>query len=106
MSETAYKLKMSAPVAAYMKGKAEVALKLPLIFKKGDHLFMVEWAGGQTGRADLCVVDRVEGNLLYLHRGWCWQQQKFDDDLSDFSLTLSQDEFKMVDKSTIPEGGQ
>jgi hypothetical protein len=100
--ETAYRIKMSGKVAAYTKGRPVVALKMPLIFPTGQHLFMVEWAGGPTGRADLCRVIGTDGNLLVLDRSWCWQQGKLDDDLSQLSLTTDVSYDKMIDASVIP----
>ena len=99
-----YKIKMSEPVGAYMKGKAHVGLKMPLIYPVGTRLWMVEWAGARTGRADLCTVLGVDNNLLYLDRRICWHQGKFDDNLSEVSLTVTDDDkVPMVDRSVIPE---
>lgn len=98
----AFKLKMSAAVAAYTKGKPIVSLKLPLIFTPGQRLWMVEFAGAPTGRADLCAVIGNDGNLLVLDRRMCWQHDKLDDDLSCVSLTVSGQEFPMVTAAAIP----
>lgn len=98
-----YKIKMSAPVAAYMINKAHVGLKMPLIYPPGTRLWMVEWAGAPTGRADLCTVLGVHNNLLYLDRRMCWHQGKFDDNLSEVSLTVTEDQVPMVNRSVIPE---
>lgn len=98
-----FKLKMNAKVAAYMKKKAVVGLKIPLLFATGDRLWMVEFLGAPTGRADLCTVIGTSGNLLLLHRGMCWQQGKFDDDLSELNLTILPDAYKLIDDSAIPE---
>lgn len=102
MDRTVLKMKMSAPVAAYTKGKPIVALKLP-IFPEGTRIWMVEFCGAPTGRADLCTVLGTHNNLLYLDRRMCWQSHKYDDDLSEISLTVDPVELKMADKSCIPK---
>lgn len=101
MDRTCVKMKMSAPVAAYTKGKPIVALRLPLL-PQGSRIWMVEFAGAPTGRADICTVLGTAHNLLYLSRNFCWAQGKFDDNLSEISLTVDPTEMKMADKSCIP----
>jgi hypothetical protein len=98
-----FKIKMSAPVAAYTINKATVGLKMPLVYPVGSRLWMVEWAGAPTGRADLCTVVGVYNNLLYFDRRMCWHQGKFDDNLSEVSLTVTDDQVPMIDRSVIPE---
>lgn len=97
-----YKMKVTKEVAAYTMGKHFVSLKLPLIFPPGTRLFLVEWNGGPTGRADLCYVHGKsdEGHLV-LERRWCWHEGKLDDDLSQLSHVLQPDSFAMVTKSVI-----
>lgn len=98
-----YKLKMSSAVAAYLKGKDVVALKMPLIFPSGTKLYMVEWAGGQLGRADVCTVIGTDNNKLVLERRYCWASNKFDDDLSHLALTVEDENFSMITKAAIPD---
>jgi len=88
-------------VAASTKGKDVVGLIIPLIFASGDRLWMVEFNGAPTGRADLCTVIGTSGNLLLLDRRFCWQQGKFDDNLDELSLTVLPDAFKILDGSAI-----
>lgn len=98
------KLKVSPAVAAYMKGRDVVGLKIPLVFPPGQRLWMIECGpSGRTGRADLCTVIGTDGNLLLLDRRFCWSQGKFDDDLSGLSLTVDPGEFSMVESSAIPQ---
>ncbi len=102
-SEKVYKLKMNAAVAAFTKGKPVVCLQIPLLFATGDRLWMVEYLGAPTGRADLCTVIGTSGNLLVLERRMCWGSNKFDDDLSELSLTVLPDSYSLIDDSAIPE---
>ena len=102
-TDIVYKLKMVPAVAAYTAGKPFVALAIPLVFPPGTRLWMVEYIGAPTGRADLCTVIGNDGNLLVLERRYCFRQGKFDDDLSDVSLTITPSEYRLVDKSAIPE---
>jgi hypothetical protein len=101
--EKCYKFKMTADVAAYMKGKAIVGLKIPLVYPPETRLFIVEFNGGPTGRADLCTVIGTSGNLLILERRHCWGQGKLDDNLDELSLTLLPDPATMIDGSAIPQ---
>jgi hypothetical protein len=98
-----YRIKMSREVAAYTKGKDVVALKMPLIFPSGTKLFMVEWAGGQLGRADVCTVIGTDNGKLVLARNYCWASHKLDDDLSHLSLLVEDENFSMVTKAAIPQ---
>ena len=100
---TTFKLKMSTPVAEYMKGKPVVALSIPLVFGQGTKLFFVEFCGAPTGRASLCTVIGTDGKNTILERRWCWSQGKMDDDLAFLGLTISEGEFTILGKSAIPE---
>ncbi len=104
-STRVFKLKMNPAVAAFLKGKDVVGLKIPLMFGQGDRLWMVECGpAGRTGRADLCTVWGTSGNLLLLERRMGWGSHKLDDDLSELKLTVLPDVYTMIDESAIPEG--
>lgn len=48
----------------------------------GDRLFLVEWAGASTGRADSVVVLAVEPDRILIDRRFCWHRGKHDTDLT------------------------
>lgn len=98
----AYRMRMSPEVAAYTINKDVVALKLPLVFPPGTLLYMVEYAGAPTGRADICTVLGTDGDKLLLARRWNWHQGKQDDDLAFLSIALEPDVFPMATAAAIP----
>lgn len=96
-----HKMKMSPQVAAFTASKPMVALKLPYAFPPGDRIYMVEYPGAPTGRADLCTVIGRDGDKLILERRWCWRRGKFDDDLSQFKLVVQVDSYPVVGAEAI-----
>jgi hypothetical protein len=98
----AYKMKMSREVADHIRNRDIVALKLPLIFPPGTRLFLQEYVGAPTGRADVTTVIGTDGDKLLLARRWCWARGKEDDDLSGLGLALEKDEWPLITAKAIP----
>lgn len=90
-----YVMKMTPALAALLTGRESVSLSLPRVLKAGERVFLREWNGGPTGRADLCTV--LGGtNPVQLRRGWAWGSGKVDDDLSALSCLALPDEFPIL----------
>lgn len=96
----AYKVKVTPEVAAAIKGKSIVTLKMA-IWPKGSRLLLVEWNGGPIGRADFCTVLGVEGDRLVLDRRFCWGQGKLDEDLTQLSYAIEPGESPLVTKAAL-----
>lgn len=78
-------MKMTEGVAAALVDKESVKLRLHRAFPVGARLFLQAWAGGATGRADLCMIEAVAPDLIHsVARRWGWHQGKQDDALQDF----------------------
>jgi hypothetical protein len=58
----------------------------------GERLFLVEWAGAMTGRADLVRIESTDPRTAtcVVFRSWCWATGKHDTDLKDLSLTVDE----------------
>lgn len=103
-----YVFKMSEELGAIFRGKPYASLILLRLFRPGERLFLREFNGAATGRADLCMVMRTDpsprdgGYLTSLSRRWCWGQGKHDDDLTDLSLKVLPDEFPILTVADLP----
>ena len=88
-------VKVAPNIMAAWKGRATIKLALQESFPVGTRVLFVEWAGQQTGRADLChVLQKDEATTLA--RSWCWHSDKIDCDLSFLSLTALPAEHPMI----------
>lgn len=85
-------------LAAAIKGQHYVTIPIPALVppvRVGERLFLVEWIGAPTGRADLVEVASIgegvetTGHLL-VRRSFCWAQGKHDTDLSCVSLSVDE----------------
>ena len=56
--------------------------------RTGERLFLIEWIGAPTGRADLVTVELAEEHYSWVRRSWCWGSNKHDTDLSCVSLSV------------------
>lgn len=101
--------RMSPELAKRIKGKFRVSIPIPKDdtvrdVTVGARLFLREWIGAPTGRADLVRVIAVsvdDGEPGYedrctVERAWCWMSGKLDDDLAFLGLTLVPDHFPAV----------
>lgn len=86
---------MRPKLAAEIRGKNLAAIPIPALVppvRLGERLFLVEWIGAPTGRADLVTVEVIdlEGGGIGVRRSYCWAQEKRDTDLSCVSLTVDE----------------
>ncbi len=97
----AYVVRMRPALAAQIIGKAYARIPWPrlpapaavvppaiegdrLPLKLNDRLFLVEFNGGRTGRADLVSVAAMyDDGTLWALRGYGFHQGKHDDDLTE-----------------------
>lgn len=99
-------LKMAPALAAPLKGRYSVTLRLPRLFMSGARLLLREWNGGATGRADLCMVMSLDpspkdgGYVATISRRWCWwqglQDERLAPELDALALQAMPDEFPML----------
>ncbi len=96
-------VRMSSSLAKKIVGHFQVEIPIPKDetirdVEVGARLFLREWNGAPTGRADLCCVIGVtpEKDTCIVERRWCWKQGKTDDDLSQLSLEIIPDHFPMI----------
>jgi len=92
-------VRMSPEIAKAIRGKLEASIPLPdegpapIV---GDRLFLREWIGAPTGRADLVKVIAVEGSALRIERPWGWGSCKTDDDLSSLGFAVIPERFPKI----------
>lgn len=92
-------VRMSPEIAKAIAGKLVASIPIPAEIEKpkpGDRLFLREWVGAPTGRADLVTVLHVEGDELTIERPWGWASHKLDDDLSQLGLIVRPDVFPKI----------
>jgi hypothetical protein len=67
-------MKMTPAVAAALINKAVASLRMPYVFPPETRLYLQEFNGGPTGRADICKVIGRDGDRLVFERPWGWHQ--------------------------------
>ncbi len=97
-------LRMRPALGAQLRGKAIARIPMPRgklgqNLKPSARLFLQEFNGGPTGRADLVSVigPEAEGAECLVARGWCWGSGKMDDDLTAFGYTTIADDSAILE---------
>ncbi len=93
--------RMSPALAKEIAGRLQVTIPTPTdmgahVLAKGSRLFLREWTGAPTGRADVVRVVEVGPTSLIVERTWGWSQGKIDDDLSFLALAIVPNIFAKV----------
>ncbi len=94
-------VRMSPTLATAIRGKFQATIP-PIaddgehVVAAGDRLFLREWTGAPTGRADVVRVVGVTPEGLHIERAWGWHQGKIDDDLAELGLVKIADRFPKV----------
>lgn len=89
-------MKMTPELAERLKGKAFGFIRLPLRLAIGSRVFLREFNGALTGRADVCeVVSYTDHGLACVRRSWCWHRDA-PEDLSLLSLKLSAEVYPVL----------
>lgn len=97
------RVKMSRRVALGLRGKDRVELRVAEWFPTGDRVFLVEWDGGPTGRADLCRVVSRDKERVVIERRYCWHNEA-PDDLLDLGLRVATNvEYPMLRATALGE---
>lgn len=86
-------VRMSPALAREIVGRLQVSIPRPTdvgehVIEVGSRLFLREWTGAPTGRADVVRVVDAGPTSLVVERTWGWHQGKIDDDLSSLGLTM------------------
>ncbi len=94
-------VRMSPALATAIRGKFQATIPhlddaADHVVATGDRLFLREWTGAPTGRADAVRVVGVTPEGIQVERGWCWHQGKIDDDLAELGLVKIADRFPKV----------
>ncbi len=97
------RVKMSRRAARLLVGKDRVTLLAPEWFPTGDRVFLVEYDGGPTGRADLCRIVSRDAQRVVIERRYCWHNEA-PEDLQDLGLRVATNvEYPMLRASAVGE---
>lgn len=97
------RVKMSSAVARQLIGRDRVELLVPEWFPQGDRVFLVEYEGGPTGRADFCKVVSRDKEKVVIERRYCWHSHA-PDDLLDLGYRVATNvEYPMLRSPAVGE---